>query len=256
MTYTIENLEAFLLIVTRLAAFMFSAPVFGINRIPQKVKIGFAFFMSVIVYYAVPVQLPEYAGIISYSILLIQESVVGLILGYITNACLYIVNFSGRFIDMEIGFSMANMMDPSTKLQTSVTGVYYTQMVTMLLLISNMHYYLLKAIIDSFRYVPLGRAVISRNLYEIMQTFIVDYFIIGFRIVLPVFAVMLIVNIVLGVLAKIAPQMNMFVVGMQIKVFAGLVVLLIIVGTLPLISDFIFDEMRQYLSIFMKALIP
>lgn len=258
MTFTVENLEFFLLVVVRLAAFIYSAPIFSITRIPSKVKVGLAVFLGVLVYYMVPAGLPETAGLglISYSILILQESIVGLILGFITNACLYIVNFSGRVIDMELGLSMSNMMDPSTRLQTSITGSYYTQMVSIMFLVSNMHYYVVKAIIDSFVYAPVGRAIIHRTLYEIMQTFIVDFFLIGFRIVLPVFAVTLVVNIVLGVLTKIAPQMNMFVVGMQLKVFVGLFVLLIIVGTLPTVSNYIFDEMREYLGIMMRAITP
>lgn len=115
MTFTVENLEFFLLVVVRLAAFIYSAPIFSITRIPAKVKVGLAVFLGVLVYYMVPAELPETAGLISYSILILQESIVGLVLGFITNACLYIVNFSGRIIDMDIGLSMANMMDPSDR---------------------------------------------------------------------------------------------------------------------------------------------
>ena len=103
---------------------------------------------------------------------------------------------------------------------------------------------------------PLGGAVFRAGLLEVMQSFIVDFFIVGFRIVLPIFAAMLIVNVVLGVLARIAPQMNMFVVGMQLKVFTGLIILYIIVSTLPMVSDFIAEEMRKYINIVMKALAP
>jgi len=254
MTFTVENLEYFILIIVRLSAFIFSAPIFSIKHLPVRVKILMSVFLGVLVYYMVPVEKIQTNGLISYAILILQESIAGLVLGFIANICLYIVNFSGRVIDMEIGFAMANMMDPSTRMQTSITGVYLTQIVSLLLLVTNMHYYILKAIIDSFRYVPVGDVFIDRTFYEIFQTFIVDYFIIGFRIILPIFAVTLIVNVVLGVLAKIAPQMNMFVVGMQLKVFAGLFVLLIVVVTLPTISDFIFDAMREYMGIVINML--
>lgn len=256
MNFTVENLECYLLVLVRLAAFMFTAPLFSMGGIPRKYKVLLAVFLTYIVYNAIPVELPEYAGLISLGILILQESLVGIMLGYITNICLHIVNFSGRLIDMEIGLSMANMMDPATRLQSSVTGAYYTQMVSILLLLSNMHYYLIRAIIDSFRYVPLGKAVIDRSLYEIMQSFIVDFFIVGFRIILPVFAATLTINVVLGVLARIAPQMNMFVIGMPLKVFVGMGILMLITTTLPTIADFIFNEMREYLGIMLKAISP
>ena len=77
---------------------------------------------------------------------------------------------------------------------------------------------------------------------------IANYFIIAVRIVLPVFCCMLLINVVLGVLAKAAPQMNMFVVGMQIKVLAGLAVLVIVIQSFPMVSDYIFGEMKDVIT--------
>ncbi len=256
MNITVESIESFLLILVRLSAFIFAAPIFSNSQIPRKVKACFSVFISMIIYNTVAVELPAYSDVISFAILVMQEAIVGLILGFIISACMYIVNCAGRLIDMEMGLSMANMMDPSTRIQASITGAFYTQMVLLLLLITNMHYYILRAIVDSFKHVPLGGVVFHAGLYEIMQSFLVDFFVIGFRIVLPVFAAMLIVNVVLGVLARIAPQMNMFVVGMQLKIFVGLVILYIIVSTLPMVSDFIAVEMKKYINIIMKALAP
>ena len=256
MNITVESIESFLLILVRLSAFIFAAPIFSSSQIPRKVKACFSVFISMIIYNTVAVELPAYSDVISFAILVMQEAIVGLILGFIISACMYIVNCAGRLIDMEMGLSMANMMDPSTRIQASITGAFYTQMVLLLLLITNMHYYILRAIVDSFKHVPLGGVVFHAGLYEIMQSFLVDFFVIGFRIVLPVFAAMLIVNVVLGVLARIAPQMNMFVVGMQLKIFVGLVILYIIVSTLPMVSDFIAVEMKKYINSIMKALAP
>ena len=81
-----------------------------------------------------------------------------------------------------------------------------------------------------------------------MVKFITDYFVIALRISLPIFACMFVINIVLGVLAKAAPQMNMFVVGMQIKVLAGLAVLVIVIQSFPMVSDYIFGEMKDVIT--------
>jgi flagellar biosynthetic protein FliR len=113
----------------------------------------------------------------------------------------------------------------------------------LIMLVTNMHYYLIQAIVDTFKMVPLGTAKISPDLYLLMLKFIKDYFIIGFRIVLPIFAGMLIVNSILAILAKIAPQLNMFVIGMQLKILIGLFILFLMVGFIPTVSGFIFDEM-------------
>ena len=127
----------------------------------------------------------------------------------------------------------------------TVTGNLYTYLVMTMLLISNMHYKILQAILDTFTYFNVGQAVLDGNLQETVVDFLVNFFLIGFRIVLPVFACMLVINVVLGVLSRAIPQMNMFVVGIQIKVLVGIVILFIIVPTVPTISNFVFDTMQD-----------
>ena len=80
-------------------------------------------------------------------------------------------------------------------------------------------------------------------MYQLMVRYMTDYFIIGFRIVLPIFAAILLVNTILAILAKIAPEMNMFVIGMQMKVLVGLFVMTIVIELVPSVADFIFNEM-------------
>ena len=87
-------------------------------------------------------------------------------------------------------------------------------------------------------------------------TFMTDYIIIGFRIVLPVFCVILLLNAVLGVMAKVSPQMNMFAVGMQLKILVGLFVLFLTAGMLSGASDFVFRQMQQMMSGFMESMRP
>ena len=109
-----------------------------------------------------------------------------------------------------------------------------------------MHRYFLKALAETYILIPVNGAVLNHEkLLNAMIEFLSDYIIIGFRICLPIFAVMIILNEVLGVLAKVSPQLNMFAVGMQMKVLAGLLILFVTVILLPGIADFIFKEMRQ-----------
>ena len=183
-----------------------------------------------------------------FSIIVLKETAVGMILGFMCNLCFYIINFAGQLIDMELGLSMANMFDPATNVQVTVTGNIYNYFVMLMLVATNMHYYIIRAIFDSFSYFNVGKAVFHTSLKEIMVDFVANYFLIAVRIVLPIFCCMLIINVVLGVLAKAAPQMNMFVVGIQIKVLVGLILLLILVQTIPSVSDFIFSEMRDVIT--------
>ncbi|MDF2472624.1 MAG: flagellar biosynthetic protein FliR [Anaerocolumna sp.] len=254
MTFSVADFEAFLLILVRITAFVFVAPFFNLKDVPQKVKIGFSLFFAIILFQIIPLNIISYQGVIGFSTLVIREAIAGLILGFFTNISYYILAFAGHMMDMEIGFSMVNELDPVTNIQTTITSNYYSYIIMLLMLVSNLHHYIIIAIADTFKMIPLGGAKINPNLYELMVHFMVDYFIIGFRIILPVFAATLIANVILAILAKIAPQMNMFVIGLQLKVLIGLSILLLIVGLIPTVSDFIFDEMIRMMRLAIEAI--
>jgi flagellar biosynthetic protein FliR len=127
-------------------------------------------------------------------------------------------------------------------------------MFLIIFVLSDMHYFVIDAIYDSYEMIPVGGANLSADFVSIMGTYIADYFIIGFRIILPVFSCILIINVVLGILAKVAPQMNMFVIGMQLKVFVGLFLLFMLMEFLPNIVDFLFQEMQELTKLFVNAL--
>ena len=127
-------------------------------------------------------------------------------------------------------------------------------LVMLIMLCSNMHYFILSALSDSFQLIPLGKVTIDTGtLYDTMIQYIADYFIISVRIALPVMISIMLLNVVLGVLAKTAPQMNMFVIGIQLKIFVGFAVLLVTIGFLPNITEFIYKEMQTVVTGVLKA---
>lgn len=243
MTISIENFEVFLLILVRITGFVFTAPFFSLRNVPIRVKTGFAIFLAGILFYTVSFEQPEYVGIIGYSILVIKEALAGAIMGFFANIAYYILSFSGQLLDMHIGFSMVNTLDPITNVQTTISANLYGYLVMLIMMITNLHHDFIRAIVDSFNLINVGNVNLNPNLYKLMIRFITDYFILGFRIILPVFAAILVIDTVLGILAKMAPQMNMFVIGMQVKIFVGLVVLAVIMGLVPAVADKIFNEM-------------
>lgn len=256
MSITIQNIEFYLMIIVRISAFVFAAPFFGLSNIPRKVKVGISVFLGLMMANMIEYTPLVYSGTIGFASLVIKEAIVGLLVGYSANICSYIVNFSGQMIDMGIGLSMVSVLDPVSKAQNTISGNLYSYFVMFLLMATNMHYYILSALFDTFQLIPIGNAVIKPTMYEIMVQYIIDYFIIGFRIVLPIFATTLLVNIILGIMAKVAPQMNMFVVGMQLKIIVGFIVLLLIIEMLPQVSDFIFTEMKTMMNLFVRAMTP
>jgi len=158
---------------------------------------------------------------------------------------------------MEIGFAMVNAIDPTTKENATISGFYYQYTVMLLLIVSGMHRYILQALAQTYELIPVNGAVFrSEPLMKAVIGFMSQYINIGFQICLPIFCVTLIVNVVLGILAKVAPQMNMFAVGMQIKILIGLGVMFLTVGMLPYVSDYIYKEMKIMIVSFVEAIMP
>ena len=175
-------------------------------------------------------------------------------MGLFSNIAYHILAFAGQIMDMEIGFSMINQLDPVTRIRTSISANLYGYLILLLMIITNLHHYFLRAVMDSYQVIGLGEAMFPPNMYRLMVRFIIDYFIIAMRIVLPIFAAILVVNTILGILAKVAPQMNMFVIGMQLKIFVGLIIFYLILGLTPSVADYIFNEMKELLYAIIKIM--
>ena len=179
--------------------------------------------------------------------LVLKEAIVGLLLGAICNFTMQIIHFAGRFIDMDIGLSMASVMDPTNNTQNGIVGSIYYYLVLLILIASGMHQYLIAAIVETFRHIPVGQMTVNLSLYNTVIDFMGQFLIIGFRISLPIFACMLLLNAVLAIMSKVAPHMNMFVVGMQIKIMGGVSVLMFVIYMLPSVANYLYQLIQRML---------
>lgn len=252
LSFSIYDLEYFLLILTRVSCFIHIAPFFSMSNTPARVKLGISFFTAMLLYQVLtPADAVIYDTVMEYALIVMKEAVAGLLLGFGANICMAIVNFAGHIADTETGLSMVTLMDPTTNQSVSITGIFYQQIFTMLLIATGMYRYLISALADSFSLIPVNGAVFhADSLLNSMITFMNDYIVIGFRIVLPIFCVILLLNAVLGILAKVSPQMNMFAVGIQLKILTGLGVIFFTAGMLPGAADFVFEEIKKIMVSF------
>lgn len=245
-----------MLILVRVSCFVFIAPFFSMNNTPRQVRVVFSVFTSVLLYTSLtPADGVVYSTVMEYAVIVLKEAATGLIIGFSATICTAIVNFAGAVADMETGLSMVTVMDPTSRQQTSITGVIYQNALTLMLIASGMYRYLFGALADSFLLIPINGAVLrGENLVSTMVRFMGDYISIGFRICLPIFCVILLLNVVLGILAKVSPQMNMFAVGMQLKILVGLSVLFLTSGMLADASGLIFSEIRDLTAAFVEGM--
>ena len=255
-SFSIYDLEYFLLILVRVSCFVYVAPFFSMKNTPANVRVAISFFTSLLLYQALtPAEAVTYSSLAGYTVIVLKEALVGLLIGLAANICTSIVNFAGSIADMETGLSMVTLMDPTCRESTSITGALYQYVLMLMMIATGMYRYLFGALADTFILIPVNGAVLrADSLVDSMLEFLSDYVIIGFRIVLPIFCSILLLNAVLGVLAKVAPQMPMFAVGIQLKVLVGLSVLFLTAGMLPGIGDFVFDEMKRMIHSFVGGM--
>lgn len=237
--------ELYLLILVRVASFIYTAPFFSTSNVPTRTKLGLAIFLSYIIMFAAPEQSYSYDGVIGYAILVMKESIVGLSIGFCASLCMQAIHFAGYLIDINIGLSMATMYDPATRMQVNLSGQLYYYVVLLLMMASGLHTFLIQAISDTYTVLPVGAGILKPGMYTMVLGFIADYFVIGFRIALPVFITLMVMNCILGIMARIAPQMNMFAVGMQIKILIGFIIMFFTISMLPSVATVLMETMKN-----------
>ena len=150
-SFPIEELEYFLLIMTRVTCFIYIAPFFSMQNTPNRVKIGVGFFISILIYYMTqPHVYPVFDTVWDMATVILKEAAAGLIIGLGANLCTSIVLFAGQIVDMEMGFAMASQFDPITKQNATLTGIYYQNLVMLLMLITGMYQYFVSALAETF----------------------------------------------------------------------------------------------------------
>lgn len=250
----IIEFEFFLLIFARIISFFVSSPFFSMKGLPTMMKIGFSFFVSLLVFFLVPEGTIEFSSTIAFYLMLIKEVLIGLALGFIANMLFTGLQMAGQMTDMQIGFSMSAMFDPVSQSSVSIFGRLYNWIGLVLFFAVNGHYLLLYGLTESFHLVPLGLANLGGiNIVDIMAIFSKSI-LIAFQISVPLLLITFMTDIIMGFIARTVPQLNVFILGLPLKV---LVATLAFVILLPEISNLMISALENipyYLEKFIRVL--
>lgn len=226
----LNSIDIFLLVLTRMSGLFIVAPIFGRRNLPVYFKVGLAFFMAVLLVNTQKVEVTlSYNNLWQFSGLVIREMLVGIIIGYVSYLIFSAIYVAGQLIDMQIGFGVVNVLDPISNIQVPITANFYYILCMLFFLIGNGHHILIRALFESFNIVPLGTAVFSNVLMGDILGVFGNIFSIGFRIAAPVVATILVTDLALGIMSRAVPQLNVFVVGMPLKIIIGLLVMILTV---------------------------
>lgn len=227
----VNSVELFLLIFIRMSGLFVIAPIFSRTNVPRYLKIGFSFMLALILVNTISNQNIIISNIYEFAALVFREFIVGITLGYVSYTIFTAIYVAGELIDMQIGFGVVNVIDPVSNIQVSISSTFYFVLCMLIFLICRGHHVLIRALFSSYEYVPLGQAVFGSGLQSRIIEVFGGIFLIAFKIAAPILAAILITDVALGVISKTVPQLNVFVVGMPLKILLGLVVL---VFTMPL----------------------
>jgi flagellar biosynthetic protein FliR len=222
--FPIPDPTAVLLVLGRIAGLAVTAPLFGHLMVPVRVRVGFVLVVAlalapVVTPPTLPRDLWQLAGAMAV------ETAVGALLGFVGQLIFAGVQLGGQIAGMQIGFGMANLVDPQSHAQTTVVAEWESLLALLCFLVLDVHHLVLRALVDSYRAVPAGGAVLGATALRGVVAQAATLFTVGVRIASPVLVVLLLANGALGVLARTIPQLNVFVVGFPLNVGAGLVVL-------------------------------
>ncbi|WP_188622308.1 flagellar biosynthetic protein FliR [Caldalkalibacillus thermarum] len=228
----LNDLPAFLLILVRLTAFFVTAPLFSLQGVPHVFKIGLACFLALVSVAVIEVEhpLPLDVGFLVY---VVKETLVGLSLGFVAALVIYTVQVAGAFIDFQMGFLIANLVDPQTGAQIPIIGNLKYFLTLLFLLSVDAHHLLIEGVLRSYQLVPVDHYFVpigSAGVAQFVTHVFVQMFLVALQIAIPIVGALFLVDVSLGILARTVPQINVFVVGLPLKILSGFVLILI---TLP-----------------------
>ncbi len=248
-------LPAFLLVLVRVTGFMATVPIFSYRNIPVIHKIGLSVALSFII--VTTIQNPLIALNGEYFLLLIKELMVGLSIGFIAAILLYALQVAGGFIDLQMGFAIANVFDPQTGIQSPLIGRYLYIFAILFLLSIDAHHMILNGIYLSYQFAPIDEWIFmfgEGNVARLVSDTVVTMFYIAFQMAIPVVGCLFLVDLALGIVSRTVPQVNVFIVGLPLKIFVSFFVLLLVIPIMFQMIEALSIDMLETMRKMMKLL--
>jgi len=214
--------QKILLILARVAAIFFVAPVFDNRSLPNLFRIGFALILSLVLFPAVAAGEWEVQSPLLMVVYLVKEILVGMILGMAVDFIFGAVRLAGQIVGFQMGLGIVAVIDPFTSSRSSVVTQFYDFMAVLFFFSFDAHHMVIRAIAESFHYIPFGGLEFSESLLRQIIQLSGRMFLLAMKIAVPVLAVSFFVDMGLALLARTVPQMNVFILGFPLKIGMGL----------------------------------
>ena len=229
-----ERYDIFLFVFARMTGFVLFNPVLGRRNIPPMIRAALAFVLSVTALMSLTsdpeldaLQSVETGNMLVIIIYLVKEFIFGYLMGLIVNIFFAVVVVSGEIMDLQIGLAMSQLFDPASNIQMPLSGNFQNVAFMIMFFLTNSHLTLTGIIFYSFGISPVGVMHFNPDVGQYVMRMFADMFILGMKMAFPIIAAEIIMEIGTGILMRAVPQINIFVVGLQLKILSGIFVMLI-----------------------------
>ncbi|OPX89325.1 MAG: Flagellar biosynthetic protein FliR [Pelotomaculum sp. PtaB.Bin104] len=235
---------------------MISGPLFGFRGVPSLFKVGFSLALAVVLFPTAATNLATLpGGVWGFGLAVISEIGVGLILGTTVTIILNSIRMAGQMIDVQIGYSMASLVDPMNGSQNTLLAQYLYLLALMLFLMLDGHYSLIMGLAKSYQLVPLNTAALNGSVPLVLIKTFSGAFTIALQVCAPVLAVLLVSDLALGFLSRTTPQINVFLTGFLIKIVVGILTLSFLIPLLGTVFHSLINMIERDLYSLMRVLI-
>lgn len=243
--FQFESMALICLVFCRMAGTILLNPVFSRKNMDVRIKMTLVLCLTLLIY---PTQ--SAAGLqgmadIEIIFAMISELFVGAVLSYVFSVYYYMLFFAGDIMDTQFGLSMAKVFDPGSNTQLSVSSNILNIVFLLYFFLTDSHLLMIRIFASSYDIIPPGAQEIVWNLYGFAATLFSSVFLLAFRLAMPFIAAEFVLEIALGILMKLIPQIHVFVINIQLKILLGLLLLLAFAGPVTAFLD-------NYLVIMLK----
>jgi len=244
---TNDWIETFLFIFLRFAGMIIISPIFGRKNLPPMLRIGFCLIMSIIMMLILPVsQYAQSNDFFAFFINGVKEVALGMVIGYLSLVIFSLAVAAGQIIDMQIGFGLSNFFDPQMGMQIALTGNFLNIILILVFFSVNGHHKLIQLMFSSFQMLAPGHVVFGATAVEMIIMYFVWFIVLVVQVSIPIIAVSIVTEFALGTLVKTMPQMNMFVVGIPMKIIVGIAVMMLFLPAFTMFLEGAFDQMFMW----------
>ncbi|MFA5905294.1 MAG: flagellar biosynthetic protein FliR [Desulfobacula sp.] len=244
--------RAYMLVLLRVGILLFMFPIFSSTVFPERLKIGFALIISLLLYSVVKVDITRFPmNAVSTGLLILAEATIGITLGLCLRMFFASVQLAGQIIGFQMGYAMINVVDPQTGANVSIMDQFGYWVCIVVFLLLNGHHIIFLAVIDSFKIVPVGFFMMHEAIPAKVIEIGGQLFLLSIKIGAPVIAALAFVSVAFGLVAKFSPQMNVMIVAFPLQIITGLVLFGLVLQIIVIITRTYVSELKGLLMYFL-----